>query len=400
MGWPVIGLTSVNDTLEVITGAALNTDYLITYVDTTSTTHTPGSSQGTINSATTTTVLTAPAASTYRGVKLMTIVNRGTTAQTITVQKDVSATNYIIFYATLLASESLVYSADKGFTIHDRAGREKPSPTGFLYTSGQQVQISRLMTAPDAANYHYCWSKDNGFNQGAWSPGTPGLNGRATDGTTSNDYGCLPLANAPSGYQKYLKRWDGTATIANTYMLYDVLWVNSGIVVTTTTNQAITSGAMPARDVNGSTNGEGLMIGLLVTTATTNAAVINGATVSYTNSQGTAGRTATLTATAGFQIPATAVIGTMVWFMLQAGDTGVRSIEGITLGTSLVAGAVSLVVARPLASWGPATSNDNLMVEFGEPGVRIYDGSCILGGYVASTTTAPSINATIQFVDK
>ena len=158
----------------------------------------------------------------------------------------------------------------------------------------------------------------------------------------------------------------------------DVVWVNTGLVVTTTTAQAITSPTFPARDLNGSTDGEGYVIGLLTTTANTNAAAITNATVSYTNSAGVNSRTATLLAVAGDQIPPTPVIGTVVWFRLDAGDKGVRSIQSVTLGTSLVAGAVSLIVARPLSIISATQTNVATLRNYSDPGIRIYTGSVII----------------------
>ena len=66
----------------------------------------------------------------------------------------------------------------------------------------------------------------------------------------------------------------------------DVLWVNSGLVVTTTTEQTFTTPTLPARDINGTTNGEGCMIALLFTAASTLAAAGSNLTVRYTNSKG------------------------------------------------------------------------------------------------------------------
>ncbi len=67
-------------------------------------------------------------------------------------------------------------------------------------------------------------------------------------------------------------------------MLLDYLWINTGLVVTTLTAQAITPVSLPARDMFETTNGDGVIAGILVTTATTNAAVIANTTISYTNS--------------------------------------------------------------------------------------------------------------------
>jgi hypothetical protein len=190
------------------------------------------------------------------------------------------------------------------------------------------------------------------------------------------------------------------ASVNHSHLFFDILWVNSGIVVTTTTAQAITTPTLPARDVNGTTNGEGCMIGMLTTTANTNAAVIANTTVSYTNSDGVSGRTATLSAIAGSQIPATPVIGTLVWFNLQAGDKGVRSIQSITLATSLGAGAVSLFIARDLANIGTSLANVQFTRKLAEPGVRLYNGTCMLHCILASAVTATFFNGELVIQEK
>lgn len=237
---------------------------------------------------------------------------------------------------------------------------------------------------------------------GAWAPGTPGLNGRTTDGTTTTDGGCIPWANATSGYANTLDNLAGSGTIAGMAMLVDIVWINTGLTVTTTTLQAITTGTLPARDVNGSSNGEGYGLALLFTAATTNAAAISNTTVNYTNSDGTTGRVATLSALP-MLIPATPVIGTVVPFKLAAGDRGVSAITnasggGITLGTSLVTGSVSLVIYRLVAVLPfPATNVGQTSIG-GSPsaltvGPRCYDGSCILPwlSLNAGTASNPSI---------
>jgi hypothetical protein len=123
--------------------------------------------------------------------------------------------------------------------------------------------------------------------------------------------------------------------------------VNSGLVVTTTTAQAITPVAIPARDTFDTANGDGVLAGFLVTTATTNAGAITNMTISYTNSAGVAGRTGTVTS-----FPATAVIGSFIPVNLQAGDKGIQSVQSVTFGTSLAAGAVSLVLYRVVRQVG------------------------------------------------
>lgn len=378
----MIGLTTVNDSLELVTGVAVDTDYAVTYVDTTADAHTPGSTQGTISTATTSTIVAAPAADTSRGIKLLTVGNRGAAPQALTLQKDVSTTNYQLFACVLQPGETLVYTPEGGFLIHDRAGRRRESAGLLNAPKTFIVPFNKYGTATEGAFYAYCMGKDNGY-PGPWSPGTPGVNGRNTDGTTAADAGCLPLGNSASGYQKYLTRWELVqATYVAGLTLWDVLWVNTDLDPTATGAQNIAMAALPARDINGETNGEGCLIGLLVTTATTNAGAVTNSTISYTNSQGTAGRTATLQAIAGFQIPPTANVGTVVWFSLAAGDTGVQSIESITLGTSLApsgAPTISLIIARPVASLYTLQANSAVLMAYPDPGVRLYDGACLLG---------------------
>jgi hypothetical protein len=143
------------------------------------------------------------------------------------------------------------------------------------------------------------------------------------------------------------------------------------------------------------------MIGLLFTAASTNAAVISNSTVTYTNSDGTGSRTATLANLVGAQIPATPTIGTIVWFQLAAGDKGVRSIQTLTLGTSLATGSVSLLIARPLATYSAVVAN----VGSGprqpmDPGIRLYNGTCALLCYQAASTTATTVSGSVTVQER
>ncbi len=382
----MILLTATTQTIELVTTSTAGIDVAVSFVDITTTAATPGSQRAAVSSATTTTICAAPGASTTRQIKRITLRNTGTASNTLTVQTDVSGTNYTEIQAALAAGESLHYQDGRGWDVIDVAGRVKQQASESQGVDGRSVAVLKIGTAPEAAGEWYWFGKDSG-NPGPWSPGTPGLNGRATDGTTTADAGCLYIPTPASG-DNYLAGFEGSASVACQLWLFDVLWVNTGIVVTTTTAQAITPAALPARDANGATNGHGVWAGLLVTAATTNAAIISNTTISYTNQDGTAGRTATL----GF--PATAVIGTVCWFRLAAGDTGVRSIQSVTLGTSYVSGSVSLILARPLLSFG------SLLAHVGgspapplNPGVRLYAGTCALPVALASATTAITAQA-------
>lgn len=395
----MINLTSTSDLIRVTTSAASQIEVHASYVDFNGTAVTPGRTNTPhITTATTTTVVPSPGSGVQRNIKHLNITNdHASVACVITVEHTDGTTAEELISVTLLSGENMVLGEDGRWTHYDANGAVYP-PAGKGAYDGYPTIFMKSGTAADTIGYWYCTSKDAGF-PGAWSPGTPGINGRVTDGTTSGDFGSIPIKNPATG-SNYLTELTMGASVNHSHLFFDVLWVNSGIAVTTTTAQSITTPTLPARDVNGTTNGEGCMIAMLTTTANTNAAVISNSTVSYTNSDGTSGRTATLTAIAGSQIPATPVVGTIVWFNLQAGDRGVRSIESITLGTSLGAGAVSLMICRDLANIGTSLVNVQFTRKFSEPGVRLYNGTCMLHCVLASATTATFFNGEVVIQEK
>ena len=395
-----ITLNTVNKTLELVTSSTATIHVSISYVDADSTTYQPKESNTVISSATTTTILAAPTSNHHHGAKNISIFNTHSTASnTVIVQLNANATIIELVQATLAPAESLQWTDAQGWYVLDAQGRLKEVAQDRNGYSGHASHFYKSMTAADAAGYWYCSSKDAG-SPGVWSPGTPGLAGRATDGTTSADYGGIYVPTASSGTM-YCTGLDMSSTQTGWQMLFDVLWVNTGIVVTTTTAQTINSVAFPARDVNGTVNGEGCRIGLLTTTANTNAATIANTTVTYTNSTGVNSKTATLTAQVGSQIPATPVIGTLTWFNLASGCTGVQSIQSITLGTSLGAGAVSLILARPIISASVMVANaGSTSVPPMNPGVRLYTGTTLLHCTQATGTGTPTTSGIVYFQER
>jgi hypothetical protein len=392
-------LASTSDLLRVITTAAAQIEVHASWVDLNGTTITPGRTNTPhIVTATTTTVVGSPAASTVRNVKHLNITNDHPSQSCVVTVEHTDGTTVIEMIAfTLLPGENMLFNEEGRWNHRDAQGAEYP-PAGLGAYTGYSVPFMKSGTAADTVGYWYCTSKDAGF-PGAWAPGTPGINGRVTDGTVAADFGCIPIKN-PSVGANYLTELMMGSSLAHSHLFFDVLWVNSGIVVTTTTAQAIVSPTLPARDVNGTTNGEGCMIAMLTTTANTNAAAIANATVNYTNSAGVAGRTATLVAVAGAQIPISPVIGTIVWFSLAAGDKGVQSIQGITLGTSLVAGAVSLMICRDIGSVGTVLPSIPATRPIANPGNRLYNGTCALHCILASSVTATFFNGELTIQEK
>jgi hypothetical protein len=393
-------LGSTSDILRVVTSAAAQIEVHASWVDLNGTTVTPGRTNTPhILTATTTTVVAAPGVG-VRNVKHLNITNDHPSQSCVVTVEHFDGTTTIEMMAfTLLPGENMIFNEEGRWAHRDRNGAEYP-PAGLGAYDGYPSPILKVGTAPDAIGYWYCTSKDTGF-PGAWSPGAPGINGRNTDGTTATDFGCVPIKNPTLG-ANYITELMMSSSIAHYNIYFDVLWVNTGLVITQTTAQTITmAGALPARDINGTTNGEGCSIALLCTSAVGLAAVNALATVSYTNSDGTAGRTATLSAVVGSQAPATPVIGTLIWFNLQAGDRGVRSIQSFNFGaTSWVSGSVSLMITRDLSSIGQGLAYITSTRTINNPGVRLFNGTCGLHAYLASNATATFTNGELTIQEK
>ena len=390
-------LASTSDLLQIVTSHAAQVECHVSWVDNDAS-FTPGRQNTVVTTATTTTIAPSPGASVKRNVKHINITNDHASQSCIVTVEHTDGTNVIELIAfTLLPGENMLFNEEGRWNHRDAQGAEYP-PAGLGAYNGRTVGFMKTGTASDATGYWYSTSKDAGF-PGAWAPGTPGVNGRVTDGTASGDYGCFPIAN-PSTGANYLTEVNMASSVNHTHVLFDCLWVNSGLAITTTTAQSITTPTLPARDINGTTNGEGCMIAVLCTAAVGLAAVASNATVTYTNSDGTGSRTATLTAIVGSQAPATPVIGTLIWFNLQAGDKGVRSIQSITLGTSWVSGSISLMITRDIATIGTTIPNVNAQKIIGTPGVRLYNGTCLLHCALTSATTATFFAGELVVMEK
>jgi len=168
---------------------------------------------------------------------------------------------------------------------------------------------------------------------------SPGLSGEAL---TSHD-AQIPFTNAAEGKYNYLARFMMMSSSPGIWLLCDRLWQNSGITITSTGSQTIDSIAFPARDANASTNGVGVLVGAEI--SSTVGAGTPTLTLGYTNSSGTASRSATnMIATA-----ASSTAGTFYPIALQAGDVGVRSIQTYQQSATWTSGTIHLVAYRVLA---------------------------------------------------
>jgi hypothetical protein len=386
----MIRLNGAAETLEIAASAAGSLDWYAAYETLSATDMAPDAAEGNLAAASTITIV-AGAADPVQ-TRALIIFNAGSAPNQVTVKKDISGTERILHRATLQAGETLQYSSNAGFSVLDKGSRIKTAQPDAAGIIGRRIPVIKVGTAAEGIGILHCLGLASG-SPGAWSPGAPGLNGRATDGLSAADAGCIKLWT-PTG-TLYLVDTVMPSSVAATHEIYDLLWVNTGLVVTTLTAQAITSAALPARDFNDTANGEAVIWGLLVTSGTTNAANVTNITASYTNQSGVAGRAATMAS-----FPLTANSGTFVPFQFQSGDTGARSFESVTFGTSLVTGSVSLCAMTFKDSASCISAGLGMPSGPKKTGVKLLANACLLPFYLPNSTTALNTFGSIEVEDR
>jgi len=220
---------------------------------------------------------------------------------------------------------------------------------------------------------------------GAATASTAGLSGEAL----TSYAGQIPFTNPVSGVTE-LGKFTGQCTIGGQLLLCDRLWHNSGIDVTSTGSQTINSVTFPARDVSGTTNGDGVLVGVEVTAAT--GAGTPTITVGYTNQSGTASRTATN----AISTVASSAIGAFYPIGLQSGDSGVRSIQTYQQSATWTSGSVSLVAYRTIARLPLITDNGPFSVDWlTTAGQSLYDNSTLFLIFIPRSTTASQVHGEV-----
>lgn len=121
----MIRLTQPTSDLISLITAQNGAKTVAAFTDTTATTWAGSNEVHSITSATTTTIVATPAASTIREIDFINIYNTYAGAQLLTVQQSVSATLYILVAFTLLQGESLQYTHAGGWCALDVNGNRK-----------------------------------------------------------------------------------------------------------------------------------------------------------------------------------------------------------------------------------------------------------------------------------
>lgn len=223
---------------------------------------------------------------------------------------------------------------------------------------------------------------------GAGSLGTPGIGGQQVTSFT----GQIPFTNPVSGNTQ-LTAFGAQATQAGLLELIDLLWYNSGLDPTLTSEQTFTSApSIPSRDADGAASGREVMAGLLVTSAV--GAGTPTITHKYTNSVGTTGQTGTnLVATT-----ASAAAGSLFPLGLAAGDNGIRTPQSLTLSATWTSGSISYILYRslgfvPLSAANVPGMMDYLMLGF----PRLFNNTTPALVFTPNTTTTSNITSWLTY---
>ena len=217
----------------------------------------------------------------------------------------------------------------------------------------------------------------------------------ALDKTSDNAIG--PIPNATSGKLQILGgRFNSSGTAGATVVPIDLLNVSGGWSGTVTTEQTTN---LPTAALTRHTGGDGVFIGIVIytivgTTATT-------ISVRYTNQAGTANRTSTVTSFGGTGFREA---GRLILIPLQAGDTGVRSVEGVTVtATTGTAGNFGVCLFKPLMGFSLDSTTGTMPIDAVSSGGMIGsmaefdDDACLT--FMAFTPISQNINGALLLAE-
>ena len=231
----------------------------------------------------------------------------------------------------------------------------------------------------------YFWAKTSsatgvaGRPQSLWAlAGSPGagtfnstLNGGTYSSSSTIPAGAFPHYDPTSG-NSYLARLSCADTVqGGMLLLCDRIWDNQ-LAVSNTSLQSITMPTLPNRDNAGTNNGDGYLAAIEISAATSaTAAALTSYT--YTNQAGNSSSGVFLDAPTAVA----AAIGQFYRLSLAAGDTGIRTITGVTFSTAWTSGTINMVLYRTLAAFeipGANIGNTGDIVTLGLP--QLWNGVC------------------------
>lgn len=270
----------------------------------------------------------------------------------------------------------------------------------YISSQRQDMLLIKTQTATSVAvQPHTLWDR-------AGNPGAGALTiGNTTSGIVPTDAtaGASVINDFPSGAVGYLTQLEWSWSVAGRLYLYDRLFHVGSVsllALATTTLSSQPSYASRVTLYNAATgvsaaDYKGLRIFVEI-----NAAVSATATtvqVTYTNENGTTGRTTSATASlSGF------VTGRLVELVLQSGDLGVQRIDSVIVGGVVATtGSVNVFVARVLWSDRAIIANYGAAKGLTDLGLtQVFQDSCLALFAVPDSTSTGTPEMRIEIASK
>lgn len=266
--------------------------------------------------------------------------------------------------------------------VNRMTGGNSGSPENlWFFKNGAVNGVSATITS---GRWHSTWTWD-GIPSGGSAPGSGSIPTNATAGA-------LVQTDPGGGRTKYLVGGGGFCNVAGAFILYDRLYHHSGFSGTSTSAQNATAAALTRN-----TGGVGNQIWIEIYTAI--GATATTVTATYTNQAGTSGQTTVSRTIGGSGLSEAAKI---LQLPLASGDTGVRSVQSVTLAASTgTAGNFGVTIARPLAFFAIPTNGVGVWQSFmdGMQMPSIDTGACLNLLWMPGTGTVPELIAQFAFVE-
>jgi hypothetical protein len=273
---------------------------------------------------------------------------------------------------------------DLSDVINRMTGGNSGNPENiFLWIDNRIDSVAASATV--AGKWTSLWRYNKSRGGSGAVPSTP----VAPDNTTR---GGLMHTDASGGRDKWLLGHGAISSAPGALLLYDRLLHDGGLLGNNTSAQTV--GGTLTRNTGGEGNQIWVEIYTLIgTTATT-------ITASYTNQAGVSGRTTKPVAIGG---TGNREAERMLPLPLQDGDTGVQSVQTITLaGTTATAGNIGITIIKPIGIAIITASGTGFWRDYvsGLPGLpKIDPGACLSAAILMNSTTAPQMLLAAGFAE-
>jgi hypothetical protein len=235
--------------------------------------------------------------------------------------------------------------------------------------SGQYIDTEEASVAGVAGQYTSLWTA--GGRPGAGAVPATGV-GQANTNSTA---GAIPYVNPGGSLTGYLARLEASSSAAESLIVYDRLVSASGLSGTVTTAQTVNSTALTRYT-------SGVNVGAWLEWYTATGSTACTATISYTNQAGTSGRSTTVA------IAASTPAGRMIPIPLASGDTGVQSVQSVTLSVSTgTAGNFGITLAARICTVPLILANAGVIFDYAALGLPVIANNACIAFKVLCTTT-------------